>query len=160
MTTEFQVQALPITSFQPWFDLNPDQRRRRGARWLTADASPGYPCRVSLTDAQVGERVLALPYTHHDVASPYRAAGPIFVREQAAQAQPKVNEIPPMLLHRLLSLRAYDAAHMMIGAEVVEGLELAAAIKHLWQNPAVQYVHLHNAKPGCFMCSVHRAAQP
>ncbi|WP_223788207.1 DUF1203 domain-containing protein [Marinicella meishanensis] len=159
MITDFQIQALPIDPFLPWFDLNPDELRQRGARWLTAEASPGYPCRVSLTDAQLGEQVLALPYTHHDVTSPYRASGPIFVRQQAVQAQPEINEIPAMLRHRLLSVRAYDASHMMIAATVIEGVELAQTIHRQWHNPAVQYLHLHNAMPGCFNCAVQRVVQ-
>jgi hypothetical protein len=32
--------------------------------------------------------VLLLPFTHHDVSSPYRAAGPIFVRRGVKTATP------------------------------------------------------------------------
>lgn len=159
MKTDFQIHGLPIEIFQPWFDLSPRDLQQKRGRWLTAEASPGYPCRVSLTDAQMGERVLALPYTHLDVTSPYRASGPIFVREQAMQSQMPKNTLPDFLRHRLLSLRAYDAAHMMIAAAVVDGAELVTAIHRQLHNDAVQYLHVHNAGPGCFMCAVHRAAQ-
>ena len=80
-----------------------------GARLMLADAEPGFPCRVSLEDAKVGETVLLLPYTHHDVGSPYRASGPVFVRRHAAEARLGPGEVPQMLRHRLLSVRAYDA---------------------------------------------------
>ena len=108
-------------------------------------------------EAAVGERVLALPFMHHDVASPYRASGPIFVRENAEMAKVKVNEIPNSLRHRLLSVRAYDAQHIMIGAEVLHGSELELGIERQFKNSAAQYIHIHNANPGCFSCSVHRA---
>jgi hypothetical protein len=124
---------------------------------VVVDEKPGYPCRVSLADAEVGETALLLPFTHHDVASPYRAGGPIYVRAGARTAQPALGEIPVMFRHRLLSVRAYDAAAMMIGADVVKGTELEAAIERQLANEKVRYLHLHNARPGCYNCCVVRA---
>ncbi len=125
-------------------------------RRMIADEKPGFPCRVSLADAEVGETVLLLPFVHHDVASPYRASGPIFVRRGAATAMPAVGEIPLMFRHRLLSVRAYDAGGMMVGAEVVKGSELEPSIGHLFARERVNYLHIHNASPGCYNCRVVR----
>jgi hypothetical protein len=124
--------------------------------WLDVDSDPGFPCRVSLTDAGVGERVLALTFEHHAVDSPYRSSGPIFVREHASTVEPAKNEIPTMLRHRLLSIRAYDSAHMMIDAQVNQGDELERVIENQFKNSAVEYIHIHNANPGCFDCAVYR----
>lgn len=124
---------------------------------VAASSKPGYPCRVSLVDAGVGETVLSIPFTHHDVASPYRASGPIFVRRGAVTARPAVDEIPALLGHRLLSLRAYDATAMMVAAEVVQGSDLEPVLRRLLRDPAVNYVDVHNAAPGCFNCRVLRA---
>jgi hypothetical protein len=124
--------------------------------WLDVDSEPGFPCRVSLTDARVGERVLALTFEHHAVDSPYRSSGPIFVREHASTVEPAKNEIPTMLRHRLLSIRAYDSAHMMIDAQVNQGDELERVIENQFKNSAVEYIHIHNANPGCFDCAVYR----
>jgi hypothetical protein len=155
--TNFQIKALAKHEFEELIQLNDNALANQSAHWIQVDASPGYPCRVSLMDAEVGERVLALSYFHHHVASPYRASGPIFVREHAITAKLAINEIPQMLRHRLLSLRAYNATAIMVGAEVVEGAELEFAITRLFQQSDVEYIHIHNAKPGCFNCSVHRA---
>ena len=127
------------------------------ARWLQADASPGFPCRVSLRDADVGERVLAFNFEHHAVASPYRASGPIFVRADAQTAAPGVNEIPAMFHHRLFSVRGYDGHAMMIAAKTTPGSELAAVVSELFGNAEIGYLHIHNAGPGCFNCAVERA---
>ncbi|MBB1268157.1 DUF1203 domain-containing protein [Shewanella sp. SR44-3] len=156
-TVNFQIKALDKHEFDELAQLNDKALSRQSAQWILVDASPGYPCRVSLTDAEVGERVLALSYLHHDVESPYRASGPIFFREHALTAKLAINEIPQMLRHRLVSVRAYNAAAIMVGAEVVEGVELELAIARLFQQNDVEYIHIHNAKPGCFNCSVHRA---
>jgi hypothetical protein len=128
-----------------------------GMRRMVVDEKPGFPCRVSLADAEVGETVLLLPFVHHDVPSPYRASGPIFVRSGAGTATPAVGEIPLMFRHRLLSVRAYDAGAMMVGAEVVKGSELETSIGHLFAQPRVSYLHVHNASPGCYNCRVVRA---
>ncbi len=68
-----------------------------------------------------------------------------------------MGEIPVMFRHRLLSIRAYDAAAMMVGAEVVKGSELEDAIQRLYANESVSYLHIHNAQPGCYNCHVVRA---
>jgi hypothetical protein len=118
---------------------------------------PGYPCRVSLEDAEPGERLLLLTFEHHGVDSPYRASGPIYVREGAVQADPAVNEVPLQLRRRLLSVRAYSAAGMMRDASVVEGKDLEGAVETLFADPKVAYLHLHNAIPGCYAARVERA---
>jgi hypothetical protein len=123
---------------------------------MVADEKPGFPCRVSLVDAEPGEEVILVPFTHHDVGSPYRASGPIFVRVNAQTARPEVNEIPVLLRSRLLSLRAYDAAAMMVAAEVVEGKELEQHISRLFSDKRVEYLQVHNARPGCYNCEVRR----
>lgn len=155
--TAFQMIALPAERFAPYFAKTDAELRALGAARVAVDEKPGFPCRVSLADAEVGESVLLLTFTHHDVASPYRSAGPIFVRPGVATAQPAVNEIPLMFNHRLLSVRGYDAAAMLLAADVVRGSELDGAIGSLFADRRIAYLHIHNAKPGCYNCSVIRA---
>ena len=155
--TAFQLTAVAYEPFAPYFACSDAELRAVGARRLIVDEKPGTPCRVSLADAEIGETVLLLPFTHHDVSSPYRASGPIFVRRDARMAVPAVNEVPLMFRHRLLSIRGYDAAAMLIAAEVVQGGELAEAIRSVFTDERVAYLHIHNAKPGCYNCAVRRA---
>src|SRR5262249_25942493 len=122
-----------------------------------ADKKPGFPCRVSLLDAEPGERLILVPFSHQAVDSPYRASGPIFVREGAKQAILDVNEVPESVRGRLFSIRAYDSNGLMLDAEVAEGCELEAQIERFSALPAVAYLHLHNARPGCYSCRVDRA---
>lgn len=156
MSRDFRVVALPRERFARLFEMTDAQLAVQGARRMRVDAHPGFPCRVSLEDAAIGERVILLPFSHHDVDSPYRAAGPIFVRESATTAEPAMNEIPVMLRHRLLSVRAYDGAAMMKAATVCEGTALEQTIGELFSDPDVAYLHVHNARPGCFNCEVRR----
>lgn len=154
---DFQISGLPLAEFRPLFALTDSELAERGFARRVADANPGFPCRVSLEDAQVGERLLLLNYEHLPVASPYRSRHAIFVREKATEARPCRNEVPTVLTRRLLSVRAYDEAGMMLAADVVPGTDLANVIEIMFVDPAVTYLHVHNAKPGCFAARVDRA---
>ena len=153
----FQICALPVESFAADFFPTDDALRARGIRRVIADDRPAYPCRVSLQDAREGERLLLLPYLHHDVDTPYRASGPIYVRESAVRALPGADEVPALLRSRLLSLRAYDARGMMVWANVLPGSELESGIAQLFARERSAYLHVHYAKSGCYACRVDRA---
>ena len=157
MRSDFQFVALPIENFSHLFAMNDAELEAHGARRMHVGSYPGYPCRVSLVDAPVNERVILTPFRHHDVISPYQSAGPIFVREYAQTANPHVNEIPVMFHHRVLSVRAYDEAALMKSARVVEGRALAETIRDFFTTASISYLHIHNAGPGCFNCMVRRA---
>jgi hypothetical protein len=149
----FLLSGLPLDPFRPLFGLSDEALARRGARRLAAE--PGFPCRVTLDDAEVGEPVLLLHYEHQPAPSPYRASGPIFVRESAGETAVAA-AIPDSFRKRIFSARAYDGDAMMIDAEVVEGTALEALMERLFADPAAAYIHLHHARRGCFACRVDR----
>ena len=153
----FRIHALPLELFAPLFALPDDALHAHGARRVVADGRPAYPCRVSLQDATEGERLVLLHHEHQTADTPYRAAGPIYVREDAVMATPAVDEVPELLRRRLLSLRAYDARGMMVWADVRPGADLEAGIAELFAIDRVDCLHLHYAKPGCYACRVARA---
>ena len=154
---DFRVSGLDETEFVSLFGLSDEQLRERDIVRRVADRKPGFPCRVSLRDAEPGETLLLLNYEHLPVASPYRARHAIYVRENVRTAKPTVNEIPEVLRTRLLSLRAYDSAGMMVDADVAQGSDLEPAIQRMLAQPGVQFIHAHNAKPGCFAARIDRA---
>ncbi len=127
----FKVSALDREEFAPLFGLSNEQLSERGIVRRVADQQPGFPCRVSLQDAEPGETLLLLNYEHLAVASPYRARHAIYVRENARTATPAVNEIPGVLRKRLLSLRAYDRSGMMVEADVVHGSDVEPVIERI-----------------------------
>jgi Protein of unknown function (DUF1203) len=157
MTHAFRLSPLPLEPFAGLFAMDEDALAKRNVLRMVATESPGFPCRVSLQDAAAGESVLLLPHTHHDMATPYRASGPIFVRENAQPARPETGEVPAMLRSRVLSLRAYDASGMMVSAEVTEGRNLETPLARRLADPRIAYLHLHFAGPGCYGCRVDRA---
>lgn len=153
----FRISALPTARFKPLFALSDEELATRGAMRRIVDKCPGFPCRVSLVDAQVGEVVLLTNYEHQTASSPYRASHAIFVRENAREARPQVDEVPQVLRSRLLSVRGFDEKGMMIDADVVDGRAIEPSIERLLANGTISYLHLHNAKPGCYAARVDRA---
>ena len=151
----FSITGLDPARFADLFALADAELAVKGARRVVADG-PGYPCRVSLIDAEPGEELVLVPFVHHDTASPYRASGPIYVRRAAAAAARHVDDVPAALRRRLLSVRAYDDAGDLRDAEVVPGEELAALVARWFAEVAVAYLHVHHARPGCFAARVDR----
>lgn len=153
---DYIVSGLPLASFQPLFGLDEAGLRARGIVRVTADARPGYPCRVTLEDAEPRETLLLLNWRHLDADSPYRSDGPIFVRESAMATREVRNAVPEQQRSRLLSVRAYDADGWMRDAEVAEGVELELLIERFFADPQVAFLHAHNARRGCYACRIDR----
>jgi hypothetical protein len=152
----FQISGLKREQVQELLDLDDDALAALGAKRYVADTTSGFPCRVSLLDADPGERVILLSFQHQPARTPYHGSGPIFVRENAEDASLEPNEVPNSLRTRLLSLRAYDANDMMVDADVVDGHDVENLLQRFLNNVAVSYVHVHFARPGCFACRVDR----
>jgi hypothetical protein len=152
----FRITGLPANAFSHLFGLSDEELATRGVRRVVADRKPGFPDRIELRDAEVGERLLLLNYEHQSAATPYRASHAIFVLEGAQDSYDHPGRVPALFRSRLLSLRGFDAEHMMVEADVFEGVELERGIARLFGNPAVAYIHAHYAKPGCYAARIDR----
>lgn len=128
--------------------------RQVGARRVRADATPGFPCRVSLEDARVGEDLILLPFAHHVADSPYQASGPVFIRESSLEGAQYHNILPEQLRVRLLSVRAYDGQGDMVDATVVEGAEADGEVRSMLAQRGVAFLHVHFARRGCFAARI------
>ena len=152
----FRILGLPVERFTHLFALSNAELAAQGAVRRTADGrTPGYPCRVSLTDSQPGDELILVNYEHHAVDSPYRMRFAIYVRK-GEETFDKVDEVPQQLRVRSLAVRAFDADGMMIGWELTEGSDLERAIGKLFANPDAAYLHIHYAAPGCYAARVER----
>ena len=128
----YRIRGLDPAPFKPLFGLTDEKLAESGIVRMTVD-SPTFPCRVSLTDRAIGEKVLLLNHVSHDVANPYRATHAIF-----------------------LSLRGFDADGMMAEAILTQPGEADEGIRRLFANPDVATIHAHNATRGCFAARIER----
>jgi hypothetical protein len=152
----YVVRGLDPASYRPLFGLPEEGLADRGIVRMTVTAKPSFPCRVSLTDRDIGESVLLINHVSHDVANPYRASHAIFVAEADDGAAEYVDEVPPVFATRVLSLRGFDKDGMMADAILTQPGEADAGIRKLFENPAIETIHAHNASRGCFAAKIER----
>jgi hypothetical protein len=153
---DFRIKGLAPQPFAPLFALDDTALAERRALRKTSDSKPGFPCRITLRDAEPGETVLLLNYEHLAVDSPYRASHAIYV-SGAKQACDVVNEIPQALHDRLLAIRAFDERGIMLDADIAEGREARPLIERLLALPGSSYLHAHYARRGCYAARIERA---
>jgi hypothetical protein len=151
----FRVLGLSPDQFQALFALPDDRLHALGARRVVAEHAL-LPCRVSLEHAEPGEELLLLNFEHQPANTPYRATHAIYVRKLADRAFDAVDLVPEVLASRLLAVRAFDAQHMMIDAEVCEGIEASGMFERFLAEPQTSYLQVHNARRGCYAARVER----
>jgi hypothetical protein len=152
----YRITGLDPAPYKPLFGLPDAELAKRGVVRMTVNQKPSYPCRVSLTDRDIGESVLLINHVSHDVANPYRASHAIFVTEGADVAAEYIDEVPPVFETRVLSLRAFDVDGMMAEAILTQPGEADAGIRKLFANPDIETIHAHNATRGCFSAKIER----
>jgi Protein of unknown function (DUF1203) len=152
----FRIKGLSPDLFRHLFGLGDAELAAHGARRMIADKTPGYPDRIELRDVEPGQSLLLLNYTHQPAATPYRSSHAIFVREGASKSYDRVGEVPEVLRSRLISLRAFDAADMMVDADVMEGRAIEQSVVRMLSAPRVAYLHAHYAKRGCYAACIER----
>jgi hypothetical protein len=154
----FIVSGLPIERFEHCFGLSDDVLAQRGVVRITAGDAGRYPCRVTLEDAAPGQSLLLVNYRHQSAPTPYRSNYAIFVSEAARQTRRLgPGELPPVLRGRPIALRAYDGAGMLLGAELALADDVAEKARGQLDDPAVAYLHAHNAAHGCYAARIDRA---
>ena len=153
----FRITGLSPDPFRHLFGLTDDELAKHGAKRYVADTKPGYPDRVELRDAEPGETVILLNYVHQPANTAYHASHAIFVREGAEAAYDRTNEIPDVMRTRKISLRAFDANHLMVDAELGDGSEIKEIIGRLFADPGIAYIQAHYATRGCYAARIERS---
>ena len=153
----YRIKGLPAEHFDHLFTLsNAELLKHRCVRRIADDRTPGYPCRISLTDSQPGDELLLLNYEHLCVASPYRMRFAIYVRK-GERTYDRIDEVPEQLRKRMLAVRSFNGNGMMVKCELVDGPVLEGAIDRLFADPSAEYLHVHYAAPGCYAARIERA---
>ena len=152
----YTIRGLSAEPFRALFALDGDALAAVGAVAVTADASGGFPCRVSLRDAESGERLILVNHVSNTSATPFRASHAIYVREAAEQAAAFEDEVPDCLDRRILSLRGFDSAGMLRLARLSAAGEAEPGIAALLADPGIAVIHAHSAAAGCFLARIER----
>ena len=148
---DFMITGLCAEPYRHLFGLPDEELLAHGARRYIADESPGFPDRIEMRDAEIGEALLLVNHVSVAQDTPYRASHAIFILEGAVEAWQSRNTIPAVMTRRLLSLRAFDADGMIVDAQLAQGeRDQCDAINQLLALRGVDHIDAHFALRGCF----------
>lgn len=153
----FRITGLSPEPFQSLFGLPDQELASLGIKRYIVDSNPGFPDRIEMKDAELGQSVLLLNHVCQPAKTPYRASHAIFIREWATHAYDAVDQVPESMRIRMLSLRAFTDDGMMLDADVADGIAIEPVVTRMFANPEVSYIHVHNAKQGCYSGRIDRA---
>lgn len=152
----YVVRGLSPKPFAHLYGLDEAALAAAGVQRCVVDASPGYPDRIGLVDLAPGDAALLLNFVHQPANTPFRASHAIFVREGAAEPAEHRDALPEMLRRRTLSIRAFDAAGMMVDAALVEGAAADPIVRALLAADTTDCLHVHAATRGCYLARIER----
>lgn len=152
----YKITGLPPELFAHLIGAPDEALAAAGAVRVKAGADKGWPCRISLEDARANESLILLNHISHDVATPYRSAYAIYVRENADMTGQYIDETPPVFEGRPMAFRAFDKDGMLRNAALALPGEADAKIRELFTGDEIAYIHAHNAAYGCFSAKVER----
>lgn len=150
----YQITGLSPEPFAHLIDAPDNVLASAGAVRVTAGADMGWPCRISLRDAKVGENLILINHISHDFATPYKSSYAIYIGEHRDVAADYIDQIPPVFEGRPLAFRAFDKTGMLRGPALALQGQADAKIRELFERDDIAYIHAHNAAHGCFAAKV------
>jgi hypothetical protein len=152
----YRIEGLRPERFAALIGSSDNELARSNALRVVAGSKPGFPCRITLKDAEAGEPLILFNFVSHDVETPFRTAYAIYVRETAREAAIYEDRIPPLFERRILGLRGFDSDGMLCKALLALPGEADQRIREMFADPGVATVHAHNAAHGCFLACIER----
>jgi hypothetical protein len=156
MNMTYRIAGLNPAQHSHLFAMSDAELAAINARRLSATDNRGFPCRVSLRDADEGDNLILFHHVSHDVATPYRSAYAIYIRENAQAAAEYIDETPPVFEGRPIALRGFDADGNLRDAALALPGQADARIRELFECEEIAYIHAHNAAHGCFSAAIER----
>jgi hypothetical protein len=122
-------------------------------RWIADHPSP---CRHCLAEANVGEPVLLGSYHFGRPYGVYWTLSPIFVHGESCVRFEQADIVPEIVRNRLVSVRVYGTDDMCIYGlgDVCGGTQVERLLDRALADRRTDYVNIHTARPGCFLCRV------
>lgn len=143
----------------PWWhltQLSDDELPAHNARRMIANSKPGFPCRMTLEDAEPGESLLLVGHRIERPGSPYQFEYAIFLREQADAAAIYDDRVPPVIETRRVAMRGFDESGLVAQVELAEPGDGEQVIRAMLEDSTIAYIDVHNVIAGCFAARVER----
>jgi Protein of unknown function (DUF1203) len=152
----YKIAGLNPVDHASLFTMSDVELAAINAKRVIATSNPGFPCRVSLKDAEEGDTLILFHHVSHDVVTPHRSAYAIYVNEASKLAATYVDETPPVFEKRDIALRGFDSEGNLCDALLAGPGQADVQIRALFENADIAYIHAHNAAYGCFSAAIVR----
>ena len=122
----------------------------------------GVPCRHCLREVPAGRPYLILGYRPFPVAQPYAELGPIFLCAEKCERHEESQTVPQLFQSwNELLIRAYNSENRIIygTGQVVATEEIPHISEKLFEDDAVDFIHLRSASNNCFQCRIERVSR-
>jgi hypothetical protein len=123
------------------------------------EVATGYgPCRLCLHTFNEGNdsRIL-FTYNPFEGLDSYPSPGPIFIHEKKCSPYSAVNEFPADLRNLKLVFEAYGPERWLVLQERIRDGAVEAGIAKMFDQAAVEYIHVRNEEAGCFIAHIERS---
>ncbi|WP_185448021.1 DUF1203 domain-containing protein [Kribbella qitaiheensis] len=127
-----------------------------GNSLIAQSSGAGAPLRCCLRMSTEGEQIALIAYQPSPLGGPYAEIGPVFIHVDECSG-PALSGFPLDFLDRRAVLRPYDAAGLMLDGVLAEPGTSEGELKRLFDDPAVELVHVRNVIAGCWNFSVRRS---
>ena len=97
--------------------------------------------------------MILFPFAAIPAGRPYSETGPIFVHADPCERYHATEEYPADFREGRV-IRAYNAQHEMIAAEVPNGAGPEAVIERFLQEPETVFIHVRSVSRGCYTMEI------
>lgn len=120
------------------------------------DPAP-HQCRVCLHLTAPDEPYLLLSHRAHPPGVLYAETGPVFIHDRECIPYAEAHAYPAEFPRERVVLKAFSAAHELLGAKHAGKRPVERTIDELLADPRVDYLHARNDDLGCYMFRIERA---
>lgn len=119
----------------------------------------GVPCRHCLKTVADGDGYLILAYRPFPDLQPYAETGPIFLHAEQCEQATETADLPTIFGNTPdYIVRGYDRDDRIVygsGAVVPTG-DIPTRAASLFENAAIDYLHVRSARNNCYQCRIER----
>lgn len=82
--------------------------------------------------------------------------GPIFIHERECDHFPEGDRFPERLRFIPLTFNAYGLGRKLLAQHRIDDGTVENAVRHLFSDADVSYIHVRNTEAGCFIATLER----
>jgi hypothetical protein len=152
----FRVMAIPTATAE---EVRATQKAPRyGFPAHTELSSDQAPCRhcLRLTTPGEDQRIL-FTYDCFDQVEQLPLPGPVYIHAHSCERYDENAGFPPEIRNRKITFNAYAAGRRLLKQIYVDDGRVEDAIRQLFAEPEVQYLHVRSTPAGCYTFRIERA---